>query len=153
MAERKLNEEQMRRYIENEVRKALMEERQGRSLLSESISEVLDENMTDEGFLDWIQNLLGGGQGNGRGISMEGIIGGILGRFFAPVLGKLLEKIGIRADGEIGKLILNAASSVGGYALGQWVDKKWDPIGIDNNRNGGRGFLGLGGGSTGNDKN
>ena len=149
--EKKLNEEQMRRYIENEVRKTLMEGRQERNLLSESINEVLNENMTDENVLDWIQGLLGGGQRNGRGISMEGIIGGILGRFFSPVLGKLLEKIGIRADGEIGKLILNAASSVGGYALGQWVDKKWDPIGIDNNRNDGRGFLGLGGRTSEND--
>ena len=63
---------------------------------------------------------------------MEGIIGAILGRFFAPVLGKLLAKIGIEPNGPVGSIIINAASTMGGYGLGQLVDKKWDPIGADN---------------------
>ena len=141
MTERKLNEAQMREYVENEVRKALM-------------SEELDENMTDEGILNWLSKLVGGGQEGGFGsrISMEGIIGAILGHIaIAPILTKLLNAIGIPADGALGQFILKRVSEVGGYTLGQWVDKKWDPIGIDNNKNGGRGFLGIGGKSSAND--
>ena len=131
----------MREYVENEVRKALM-------------NEELDENMTDEGILNWLSKLVGGGQEGGFGsrISMEGIIGAILGHIaIAPILTKLLNAIGIPADGALGRVILKRMSGVGGYSLGQWVDKKWDPIGIDNNRNGGRGFLGLGGKTPEND--
>ena len=39
----------MREYVENEVRKALM-------------NEELDESMTDEGILNWLSKLVGGGQ-------------------------------------------------------------------------------------------
>ena len=70
---------------------------------------------------------------------MEGIVGAILGRFMAPVLGKLLEKLGIDPDGAIGSVLVKAASTAGGFGLGQLIDKKWDPIGADN-----PGFLGFG---------
>ena len=92
MAQKVLSEAQMREYVEQEVRRALMEGNGENSLLSESINEVIAENMADEGVLDWLKNLLGrsqNGQG-GSGISMEGIIGAILGRFLVPVLEKLL---------------------------------------------------------------
>lgn len=148
MAEKRLNEEQMRAYVESEVRKALMEGRQDNCILNECINEAIDEGMMDEGVLDWLKTLLGNSVGaNGQNpqgpkISMEGIIGAILGRFFAPVLEKLLNKIGIRPKSELGSVIVKAASTMGGYGLGQLVDKKWDPIGIDNG-----GFLGLGKGA------
>lgn len=144
MAQKVLSEAQMREYIEREVRKTLMKENKENSLLSESINEVLAENMADEGVLDWLKNLFGGAQNGqgGSGISMEGIIGAILGRFMAPVLSNLLTKVGIDPSGAIGSILVKAASTLGGYKLGQMVDKKWDPIGIDNG-----GFLGLGGGN------
>jgi len=146
MAQKVLNESQMRKYIEGEVRKALMNENRENSLLKESINEALEESMMDEGVMDWLNNLLGmggqsGNQQQGRhGISAEGIVGAILGRFLAPVLEKLLSKIGIEPKGPIGSLIIKAATTMGGYGIGQWVDKKWDPIGVDNG-----GFLGIGG--------
>ena len=135
MAQKVLSEIQMREYVEREVRKALMSENKGGTLLSESINEALSESMMDEGIMDWLNKLLGiGGQNSGQqqdrqGISAEGIIGAILGRFMAPVLEKLLSKIGIEPKGPVGSIIVKAASTMGGYGLGQFVDKKWNPIG------------------------
>lgn len=143
MAQKVLSEAQMREYVEKEVRKALMSESNSNNILTESINEALEENMSDEGVMDWLKNLLGGQmggqQGNGPHISMEGIVGAILGRFLAPVLEKLLAKIGIEPKSPIGSIIIKAASTMGGYGLGQLVDRKWDPIGADNG-----GFLGFG---------
>jgi hypothetical protein len=134
MTQKVLSEAQMREYVEREVRKALMKGSGENSLLSESINEVLAENMADEGIFDWLQNLFGGAQNKqgGSGVSMEGIIGAILGRFMAPVLSNLLAKVGIDPSGPIGSILVKAASTIGGYKLGQMVDKKWDPIGVDN---------------------
>lgn len=134
MAQKVLSEAQMREYVEREVRKALMEGKSENSLLSESINEVLAENMADEGVVDWLKNLLGrtqNGQG-GSGVSMEAVIGAILGRFMAPVLSNLLSKVGVDPNGAIGSILIKAASTLGGYKLGQMVDKKWDPINIGN---------------------
>ena len=134
MTQKVLSEAQMREYVEREVRKALMKGSGENSLLSESINEVLAENMADEGIFDWLQNLFGGAQNKqgGSGVSMEGIIGAILGRFMAPVLSNLLAKVGIDPSGPIGSILVKAASTIGGYKLGQMVDRKWDPIGVDN---------------------
>ena len=134
MSQKVLSEAQMREYVEREVRKALMEGSGENSLLSESINEALAENMADEGIFDWLQNLFGGAQNKqgGSGVSMEGIIGAILGRFMAPVLSNLLAKVGIDPSGPIGSILVKAASTIGGYKLGQMVDRKWDPIGVDN---------------------
>ena len=134
MTQKVLSEAQMREYVEREVRKTLMKGSGENSLLSESINEVLAENMADEGIFDWLQNLFGGAQNKqgGSGVSMEGIIGAILGRFMAPVLSNLLAKVGIDPSGPIGSILVKAASTIGGYKLGQMVDKKWDPIGVDN---------------------
>ena len=114
MAQMKLNEEQMREYVEQEVRKALM-----------------SENIDEAGLLS---GLLGGAIGNGFKMpSMEAIIGAILGNVaIAPLLTKLLNVIGIPADGPLGKFIIETAVTAGGAKLGQWIDEKWDPIGIDN---------------------
>ena len=134
MTQKVLSEAQMREYVEREVRKALMKGSGENSLLSESINEALAENMADEGIFDWLQNLFGGAQNKqgGSGVSMEGIIGAILGRFMAPVLSNLLAKVGIDPSGPIGSILVKAASTIGGYKLGQMVDRKWDPIGVDN---------------------
>lgn len=114
MAQMKLNEEQMREYVEQEVRKALM-----------------NENIDEAGLLS---GLLGGALGNGFKMpSMEAIIGAVLGNIaIAPLLTKLLNVIGIPADGPLGKFIVETAVTAGGAKLGQWIDEKWDPIGLDN---------------------
>lgn len=123
MAEKRLNETQMRAFVENEVRKALMEEIPGsQSILNESINEALTENLTDED-LSWLNSLLGGDPEH-PGIRGEAIIGGILGRFLAPVLTKLLNKIGIDADGPVGQIIIKAATTAGGTAIGQAIGNK-----------------------------
>ena len=113
MDQKVLNEEQMREYVENEVRKALMKEE-------------IDEN--------FLSTLLGGVFGNGlKKPSMEAIIGAVLGNVaIAPLLTKLLVSLGIPADSAIGKFIVETAVSAGGAKLGDWIDKKWDPIGMDN---------------------
>lgn len=131
MEQKVLNEEQMREYIENEVRMALL-------------AEGIDENV-DEGLLDILKNVFGG-----RGISMEGIIGAILGHIaITPILTKLLNVIGIPADGPLGQFILKRVGEVGGYTIGDWIDKKWDPIGVDNAANSVAKYLpGLGGNTS-----
>ena len=123
MAQKVLNEEQMREYVEQEVRKALM-------------NEELGENMTDEGkILDALKQLTG--IGNGQGISMEGIIMAILGHNFIPrLLSGILNAIGIPTDGALGQWILKRVGEVGGYSIGQWLDRQYDFIGLDNLLNG-----------------
>lgn len=113
MEKKVLTEAQMREYVEQEVRKALM-----------------NENM-DEGLLS---GLLGGVLGNGiKSPSLEAIIGGVLGNIaIAPILSKLLTALGIPVDGAFGKFVLETAITAGGAKLGDWIDKKWDPIGVDN---------------------
>lgn len=125
MAQQIMSEEQMRSYIENQVRNAL---------LNEGLNEdVLYENITDEGLIDFLSRLTG--IGTGQGVSMEGIIGAILGHIaIKPILEKLLNAIGIPTDQALGQFILKRVAEIGGYSLGQWVDRKWDPVGIDNSK-------------------
>ena len=134
MSQKILNEEQMRMFVEQEVRKALMEGKQNNSLLTECINEAIEESMMEEGFgvINMLKGLLGksGQSGQDSGMSLEGIIGAVMAQFLAPVLKRLLSKIGIDPEGSIGKIIIGAATTGGGYALGQWVDKKWDPVGF-----------------------
>ena len=113
MKQKVLNEEQMREYIENEVRKALM-----------------NENINEK----WLSGLLGGILGNGLKVpSAEALIGAVLGNIaIAPLLTKLLEAIGIPTNGPLGKFIIETAVTAGGAKLGDWIDQKWDPIGLDN---------------------
>lgn len=123
MAQKVLSEEQMREYVEQEVRKALM---------NENIDEA-----------SWLSGLLGGALGNGFKMpSMEAIIGAVLGNvLIAPLLTKLLTAIGIPADGPLGKFIIETAITAGGAKLGDWIDQKSDPIGVDNIFNSLRGRL------------
>lgn len=114
MGQKVLNEEQMRALVEEEVRKALM-----------------TENIDEAGLLS---GLLGGVLGNGFKIpSMEGLVGAILGNIaIAPILTKLLNTLGIPADQPAGKFIIETAVTAGGAKLGDWIDKKYDLIGLDN---------------------
>ena len=119
MAQKILSEEQLREYVEQEVRKALM-------------NEELGENMTDEGqFLDTLKRLTG--IGNGQGVSLEGIVLSVLGHNFIPkLLSGILNAIGIPTDQALGQWILKRVGEVGGYSLGQWLDRKYDFVGLDN---------------------
>lgn len=130
MAQKVLNEEQMREYIENEVKAALL-------------AEGIDENM-DEGLLSGLAGILPliKKVGGIKNLSMESIMGVLLGQIaIAPILTKLLTSLGIPADGALGKFIIQTAVSAGGAYLGDWIDKKWDPVGLD----GGNGNFNLGG--------
>ena len=104
----------MRNYVEQEVRKTLM-----------------NEGLDEAGFLS---SILGGALGNGfKRPSMEAIIGAVLGNVMvAPILAKLLTTIGIPADQPLGKFIIETAITAGGAKLGDWIDQKYDPIGMDN---------------------
>ena len=131
MAEKRLNEEQMREYVEQEVRKALM---------NEDIDEGIFGNLGGAlaGIFPLIKKV-----GGIKNLSMESIAGVILGQIaIAPILTKLLAAMGIPADSKFGQFVINSAVSAGGAYLGDWIDKKWDPIGVDNG-----GFLGIGKGS------
>ena len=128
MAQKALNEQQMREYVESEVRKALMNESKSKTVLQESIDEVLAENMADEGFMQWLSKLFGGQEGSGKGFQAETILGAILGRLAAPLLRRILAKLGVDADGELGRAITNAVATSLGAIGGQRVGEKWNPI-------------------------
>lgn len=150
MGQKVLNEEQMRKYVEQEVRKTLM-------------NEDIDEGR----ILNWLMNLAGGDGQNGNinwmgileklpGFSWETLIGAVLGRVaVAPILVKLLTSLGIPADGAFGKFIINTAVTAGGAYLGDWIDKNHNLIGGSNGPDsstsfgGGAGYSGggIGGGS------
>jgi len=127
MEQKVLNEEQMREYVEQEVRKTLM-------------NEGIDEGR----ILDWLMKLAGGDGQNGKpnwlgildklpGFSWETLIGAVLGRVaVAPILVKLLTSLGIPADGAFGKFIINTAVTAGGAYLGDWIDKNHNLIGGSN---------------------
>jgi len=128
MAQKVLNEEQMREYVEQEVRKALM-----------------NEEIDEEKILKKLP-----------GFSWETLIGAVLGRVaVAPILVKLLTSLGIPADGAFGKFIINTAVTAGGAYLGDWIDKNHNLIGSSNGPDsstsfgGGAGYSGggIGGGS------
>lgn len=128
MAQKIMNEGQLREYVEQEVRTALMNEK------------------IDEGLLSGLAGIapIVRKVGGVKNLSMESIIGVILGQVaIAPLLTKLLATIGIPADSAFGKFIIQTAVSAGGAYLGDWIDKKWDPIGL----NGENGNLSLGGGA------
>jgi len=107
-----------------------MNENTNKTILQESIDEVLAENMTDENFLDWISTLFGGQGGSGKGFQVETIIGAILGRLAAPLLRRILANLGVDADGTVGRAITNALSTTLGGIAGQKVGEKWNPISI-----------------------
>lgn len=105
MAQQVMNEAQMRGYVEKEVRKAL-----------------LKENVTDEGLISGILGMIPYVAGGGN-LSLESLIGGILGQFtVAPLLKLLLNAIGIRSNSKVFEFIMNAAGTYGGARLGDLLD-------------------------------
>ena len=105
MAQKTLNEQQLRKYVENEVRNAL---------LNEGI---------DEGFLSDLFEKL-------PGFSWEAVISAVLGHIaIAPILRKLLNAIGIPCDGKFGRFITNAVADTGMAYVGDWIDKNHNLIG------------------------
>ena len=97
-----MNEQQLREYIEKNVRE---------SLINEGI---------DEGFLgmNWSWETIVGA-----------VLGRVA---VAPILSKLLESIGIPADSAFGKWFINTAVTVGGAKIGDWIDKNHNLIGKSN---------------------
>lgn len=116
----KLNEEQMREYVEQEVRKALM-------------NENIDENMTDEGLLNRIAGLLFG-NGNGEGgnsmlgnlikshMNFPDLLNLAIGIFgVAPLVKWICGKFGIDVNGVLGQAIVTALSGAGTVAIGDAI--------------------------------
>lgn len=108
MAQKKLNEEQMREYVEQEVRKALM-----------------NENI-DEGLLDKIMGLLNGDSGKGiignyikEHMNMEDLITFAIGIFgVAPLVNWICRLIGLDVQGPLAQILIRGLSGVGTVALG-----------------------------------
>ena len=84
--------------------------------------------MADEGLMQWLSKLFGGQEGSGKGFQAETILGAILGRLAAPLLRRILAKLGVDADGELGRAITNAVATSLGTIGGQRVGEKWNPI-------------------------
>lgn len=117
----KLNEEQMREFVEQEVRKAL--------------NESIDENVADEGLLNQLAGLLfnGNNQQGGGSNSMLGnlikshmnfpdLINLAIGIFgVAPLVKWVCEKFGIDINGPLGKAIVTALSGLGTVAVGDAI--------------------------------
>jgi hypothetical protein len=120
MAQKVLSEAQMREYVEQEVRKTLM-----------------NENI-DEGVFGTLIGLVGGlypiiRRLGLKNISLESIVCATLANVaIAPLIGRILEAIGIPANGAVGQMLLKAASSYGGGSLGNWLHQNWDVLGLDN---------------------
>ena len=130
MAQKTLNEEEMRKYIEGEVRKALMEE---------NVNEELDEGM-----LDFIAGKLfrNGGEPNsflGKLIKdhmnfpdLMNLVIGIFG--VAPIVKWLCGAFGIDVNGPLGNVLVRALSAAGTVAVGDAIQNR-------------RGLQNVGGGS------
>lgn len=120
MAQKTLNEEEMRKYIEGEVRKALMEE---------NINEELDEGM-----LDFIAGKLfrNGGEPNsflGKLIKdhmnfpdLMNLVIGIFG--VAPIVKWLCGAFGIDVNGPLGNVLVRALSAAGTVAVGDAIQNR-----------------------------
>lgn len=120
MAEKVLNEEQMRQYVESEVRKALM-------------NEQIDENITDEGILDFLASKL---FSNGDATNIFGklikdhmnfpdlmnLVIGIFG--VAPIVKWICGIFGIDVNGPLGNLLVRALSAAGTVAIGDAIQNK-----------------------------
>lgn len=119
MEQKVLNEEQMREYIENEVRMAL---------LAEGIDETLDEGP----ILDKIMGFLTGSRGLGlvgnyikEHMNIEDLISFAIGIFgVAPIVRWLCGRLGISVEGPIGKLIVTALSGLGSVAIGDVIQAR-----------------------------
>jgi uncharacterized membrane protein YgcG len=140
MGQKVLNEEQMREYVEQEVRKALMNEQ------------------LDEGLLDFLSDkLFSNGSPNsafGRLIKdhmnfpdLMSLVIGIFG--VAPIVKWLCGAFGINVNGPLGDLLVRALSGAGAVAVGDMIQNKrqraTDGLGGSASSGGGNGFSGGGG--------
>lgn len=120
MGQKVLNEEQMRQYVEGEVRKALMEG---------NIDEGLDENV-----INWLAGKLFGNGGDPNSIlgrlikdhmnfpDLMNLVIGIFG--VAPIVKWLCGAFGIDVDGPLGNLLVRALSGVGTVAIGDAIQNR-----------------------------
>ncbi len=120
MGQKVLNEEQMRQYVEGEVRKALMEG---------NIDEGLDENI-----INWLAGKLFGNGGGPNSIlgrlikdhmnfpDLMNLVIGIFG--VAPIVKWLCGAFGIDVDGPLGNLLVRALSGVGTVAIGDAIQNR-----------------------------
>ena len=116
----KLNEAQMREYVEQEVRKAL------------------NENMEDEGLLNQIAGMLfGAGNGNNEGgntmlgrlikshMNLPDLLNLAIGIFgVAPLVKWICGRFGIDVNGPLGKAIVTALSGAGTVAIGDAIQNR-----------------------------
>ena len=117
MGQKVLNEEQMREYVEQEVRKALM-----------------NEDMDEGRILDFITGKLFGNGGDptslfGRLIkdhmNFPDIMNLVIGIFgVAPIVKWLCGVFGINVDGPLGNLLVRALSGAGAVAIGDAIQAK-----------------------------
>lgn len=120
MGQKVLNEEQMRQYVEGEVRKALMEG---------NIDEGLDENV-----INWLAGKLFGNGGGPNSIlgrlikdhmnfpDLMNLVIGIFG--VAPIVKWLCGAFGIDVDGPLGNLLVRALSGVATVAIGDAIQNR-----------------------------
>lgn len=149
MAQKVLSEAQMREYVEQEVRKALM-------------NENMDEGL-DEGILDFIAGKLFNNGGNPNSflgklikdhMNFPDLMNLVIGLFgVAPIVKWLCGTFGIDVDGPIGKILVTALSGIGTVAIGDAIQAKRSAPEIGKGGNtslgGGAGFNGGGiGGGT-----
>lgn len=120
MAQKVLSEAQMREYVEQEVRKAL-------------VNENIDEGI-DEGLLDALAGRLFDSDGNANGFlgrlikehmnfpDLMNLVIGIFG--VAPIVKWLCGAFGIDINGPLGNLLVTALSSFGTVAVGDMIQNR-----------------------------
>lgn len=142
MAQKVLNEEQMRGYVEEEVRAAL-----------------LNENMDEGWLMDKIVGLLNGNSGKNiigsyikEHMNPADLINLAIGVFgVAPIARWLCNAIGLDVNGPLAKLLITALAGMGTMAIGDKIQgmRAADGLGGTTSPNGGAGYSGggQGGGS------
>lgn len=139
MDQKVLNEEQMREYVENEVREALM-----------------NENINEGWFLDKIMQLLNGKSGQGiigkyikDHMNPEDLINLAIGVFgVAPIVKWLCHAIGLDVNGPLANILVRALSGMGTMAIGDMIQNGRASAGVGGSSSvgGGAGFNGGGAG-------
>jgi hypothetical protein len=146
MAQKVLNEEQMREYVEREVRNALV-----------------NENMDEGQILDFIAGKLFGNAGNPTGflgklikdhMNFPDVMNLIIGIFgVTPIIKWLCSTFGIDVNGPLANILITALGSFGTVAVGDAIQARraapTNGLGGNTSFGGGAGFSGggFGGGS------
>ena len=116
MAQMKLNEEQMRKYIESEVRNALL-------------AENINENMTDEGVVDWLMSRFSGTNGTSligkfikEHMNIPDLVNLAIGIFgVTPIVKWLCGSLGINLNSPLAGLLVTALSTYGTMKIGDRI--------------------------------